>query len=502
MISHVPGPVMSCTRIALLLSIVLLTAGPHPASAGFETIEWTISDADMVVVGLLERPTRPGIGRVRVTETIKGIPAESLTFIYATNVQEHRVSACAAPMLLSVKTWKRHFGTDPVPGVPGCVLIPTDCNTSAITLDGSPPQPRSHPFLGSSSPEELLRRARLAARASSDGPAKPFPAQTILADKNGWLLDDLYVLLPANESALEVLGSWARSDQVHARHHAAWLIGVLGHPEGIPHLLRLLDDPFVDPGGWDQFSTNLGWGRWRVTQYPIRRAAWDSLQKLGYVGPAPLIRQPVLARRALPIWMLSLPAMPIVIGLLVAALVRTRRTSTGISAASLVLMMLFALLWVRSYRTTDDLAWDAQGRVREFWSHEGGLYYLETSVFNLNRPLSWGQFDGRGPLRPMWKLTGRAEPGSFWGFEHRADYKGASWGIVGTTRGRRVPHWAAVGLFAIPPFLWLRAVYAAAVRPWGARPGFCTKCGYDLRATPAPLPRVWNRGAPPPAFWT
>jgi len=64
-------------------------------------------------------------------------------------------------------------------------------------------------------------------------------------------------------------------------------------------------------------------------------------------------------------------------------------------------------------------------------------------------------------------------------------------GVDGETTWFEVPYWLLLVTFSVSPVIvlarWLRRVYP--------RPGFCIKCGYDLRATPNRCPEC---GTPAP----
>ena len=53
-----------------------------------------------------------------------------------------------------------------------------------------------------------------------------------------------------------------------------------------------------------------------------------------------------------------------------------------------------------------------------------------------------------------------------------------------------VPHWLVASLAVLPFLIWLPLFAPSRRARRRARRGFCPKCGYDLRATPGPLPRV------------
>jgi hypothetical protein len=56
-----------------------------------------------------------------------------------------------------------------------------------------------------------------------------------------------------------------------------------------------------------------------------------------------------------------------------------------------------------------------------------------------------------------------------------------------------VPYWFAVMLTAPLPIMWARRTAKARLRSYRYRMGWCTECGYDLRASPGECPEC---GAP------
>lgn len=164
---------------------------------------------------------------------------------------------------------------------------------------------------------------------------------------------------------------------------------------------------------------------------------------------------------------------------------------------STLLCLFTAFLWVRSYWMSDRL-------------------WLRTRVDRVGNPSAYlGIYSGVGGiLFSAVKVKESSEtkiiglPGPFW-HDSESDPVPASsaglgatweWGAVGfggwtntfMTRqsssvmtGIYVPHWFLLFLFAIIPFVKVRRALLLRRR---AAKGCCTKCGYDLRASPEKCP--------------
>jgi hypothetical protein len=145
------------------------------------------------------------------------------------------------------------------------------------------------------------------------------------------------------------------------------------------------------------------------------------------------------------------------------------------AAVSLLLLAAVTVLWVRSYRVTDEWVWrrvDADARrLHELYVHSGtgrlrvSRHELRISDDFYASPHDMARLKGSGGL---WHSSGR--PG------------------LGSPVRRHImaaPHW----LF-LPPLAVLPA--AVASRRWTCRRrdalGLCAACGYDLRATPGRCP--------------
>jgi hypothetical protein len=156
-----------------------------------------------------------------------------------------------------------------------------------------------------------------------------------------------------------------------------------------------------------------------------------------------------------------------------------RRLLTLLRALSLLLCVAVAALCVRSYCVDDTVYWGvvrhphtqivaaaANGTVtitwlRGFHSRSGWSWFADTPSSSIETPLTlWGRFG----FRCWWDV----EP----------DQRG------GQVRLVQFPTWTMVAAFLVLP----SRVVLRRCRCRGLQAGTCSRCGYDLRATPGRWP--------------
>lgn len=180
---------------------------------------------------------------------------------------------------------------------------------------------------------------------------------------------------------------------------------------------------------------------------------------------------------------------------------------TTLAALSLILFAASAGLWVLSYQVGDQIYWShwwIQGLTSNesaWWLMDGrggaGVGHRVQSA--LQRPENLANFKHLvDHPESSWKRERPAKPLFFpqpgdgilrrWGFRHDADPTPTAFaysGVAGYYREWDAPFWSLCLFFAISPTAWL---LAARRRKKAIREGLCTKCGYDLRATPERCP--------------
>lgn len=192
-----------------------------------------------------------------------------------------------------------------------------------------------------------------------------------------------------------------------------------------------------------------------------------------------------------------------------------RRVVTILSALSLVLCIATLVLWYRSRSGFDTLAhWTTGGVDHQLISHGSGMTYLRLSCsdgfvpapptkhpsflerlgfeYCLSQSSNIGFIRAERPIigpraalpdkRPA--LIGPGSPPAVSSYQISTEPL-----VVLMWQSFRAPHWFFALCLAIAPACWLLAI----CRRRRFAPGFCAKCGYDLRASPD---RCSERGTP------
>jgi hypothetical protein len=149
------------------------------------------------------------------------------------------------------------------------------------------------------------------------------------------------------------------------------------------------------------------------------------------------------------------------------------------SSVSLLLCIILAALWVRSYWHGDCLIQiRAGGGCNWIALNDGRLSVARDDHF----PYSQSARFLHVPMRPDEQLTPPMLTGRTWfraaGFEWIRDQPGGAFKAF-------VPGWAVFTPMTLLPLLWLSSRQKRLRRQ---RAGFCRRCGYDLRATPDRCP--------------
>jgi hypothetical protein len=172
-----------------------------------------------------------------------------------------------------------------------------------------------------------------------------------------------------------------------------------------------------------------------------------------------------------------------------------RRLFTILSALSLLPCAAMCVLWVRSYRLTDSLAWPGADGWRSIGSASG------YAVIQLNWEDAPPPSADAGGLRyrrmgayaaPHYAVAyGPVRPGDAFVDWELGD---AGWYTVRNRNGVRsatgvAPFWCLALATAILPLSWLGVRLRSHVRErHERRTGLCPACDYDMRATPERCP--------------
>ena len=186
-----------------------------------------------------------------------------------------------------------------------------------------------------------------------------------------------------------------------------------------------------------------------------------------------------------------------------------RRLFTIFSALSLLLLVAVILLWVRSHFVSEHIA--RADLSKEAWvarSSGGAIYFDHRSYWWYQGGWSWGRrriafgdsgvdFHYMPPNRGVRFLGFGAFSGTVYTWpSHLYPTVPAPTPINDPNRidprwwrdryrTISLPHWALVLVLGILPFRWYRRAFRERKR---ARAHLCSRCGYDLRATPERCP--------------
>jgi hypothetical protein len=157
--------------------------------------------------------------------------------------------------------------------------------------------------------------------------------------------------------------------------------------------------------------------------------------------------------------------------------------------ASLLACAIFSLLWLRSYRHPELLAWyTAGGKVQAAGVWRGRVTVLvsnivvEGSAWHVDWASEWPE-EGQRIWEELQGAAGKERQGA--GFVMMAQTEDA-FGIPGAWfYSFTAPIWVIVLITAAPGVIWARR----ALRRWRwRRSGRCLRCGYDLRMSPGRCP--------------
>jgi hypothetical protein len=159
-----------------------------------------------------------------------------------------------------------------------------------------------------------------------------------------------------------------------------------------------------------------------------------------------------------------------------------RRMFTVLSALSLLLCVAVVALWVRSHGHPAR----AEGRIG---THGYGITSASGGVEVWRGLDPWDLMDSADPYRPADSLPGWLGVG-----------RAGSWENAGgamESRGLRFPYALPALVASALPLVWVVRRLAGRARQRAAmqRPGLCSRCSYDLRATPGRCPECGTAAA-------
>jgi len=181
-----------------------------------------------------------------------------------------------------------------------------------------------------------------------------------------------------------------------------------------------------------------------------------------------------------------------------------RRIFTILSVVSLVLCVVFAVLWVRSYLTSDHIIFAKAGTAgAAAWSYRGVHVGHGGMMFGAGRETILPPAQKNRVGRGWYLLIYQSGPPNVWdgltrnwlGFGYVPDRGGPPAMAWRYRQAASIPIWFLVMTFGLLPAYWLRSRVTARKR-FRVLHGLCSTCGYDLRASEDSCPEC---GTPIPA---
>ncbi|HZL38593.1 MAG TPA: zinc ribbon domain-containing protein [Tepidisphaeraceae bacterium] len=191
-----------------------------------------------------------------------------------------------------------------------------------------------------------------------------------------------------------------------------------------------------------------------------------------------------------------------------------------LTSLSLLLCIGTAVMWIRSEYVSESLGWKApysqpptvwkmraigseKGEVTLFWIDEDcppllaseRAAWLRSNAHMRLLPVGW-QYH-----RPVYFPSATNDLAGF-GFLHDRGGNGQrfSGARMYSTHNERnivaVPYWFLAALSSVEPVYWVLTRMRARKREMANRDGFCSACGYDLRATPERCPECGTEAKP------
>jgi hypothetical protein len=168
-----------------------------------------------------------------------------------------------------------------------------------------------------------------------------------------------------------------------------------------------------------------------------------------------------------------------------------RRIRQLFTILSILLFCAFAILWIRSYYRVD-----AIGGSRKNSRWHIGLSSMKGAVSvnftTLNRPFAESSFHyyGGDPSRSI-SFPGMHQLGPFAYTDQTTTYLPSS-GLIRRDRVVEFPHWIILIATAILPAFGMRRGFRDRAKLLASSHA-CSKCGYDLRATPTRCPECGHQ---------
>jgi hypothetical protein len=474
----------------LALCALVVGLGAAPASAylramAVDSVEWLTFDSDVIVRGVATKvvpagtgQTRSAIVTLRVTEVLKGAPAETLTFFTATEsangweIGEHLYFLVGSQRYLT-QFGQTHLGTNAATALASVPLAMrwNWRNHPLLTSEGAPAPSQEYDGHG-----RQLTTARamldLIRREAANPPKQPkgvlelhvSPQSTFFPSEKAQYSP--YLNLLVDERAEARAKEWIGSPQPLDRWNGVQVLSRFPSPENAALLRGMLADPFEADGHWpggSDFIWHGGYGKWRVTLYPMRGSAYEAL-KAWQMAP----REAVLTKPPYPVTYLR-PWTPgawaagiagVLVVLLLWGWIGRRRWTGGVTGVCLLLLLLTAGLWLYSRARIVELALtDKDGHRWETALLNGRLRVIKLEGWNSPAPATWIRTERNTTAEADWTPASQA-----WNLRGGTPTHAGRLGFaIGTGtvvapafsgyvfRAWTVPLWSACALFAVVP---------------------------------------------------
>jgi hypothetical protein len=527
------------------------------ADGAIDSLPWAVADSDVIVRGTATRisttqPTNSVLSTITLTvhETLKGKHAPILTFIAQTSYTHDWRKGERLYFLVHTPRYLRTLTPTPAEApvfasVP-LVLRPTGStsyNRLPVLLDDKA-------VFHDLELREIKGRDNILAAIREELRRPPSPRRESVElkimpglDLDGTnLIDPQLLNIPADERALPRVRNWITSEDPYNRWNALQILSHFESDESAALLRGLLDDPFLTDRIWPwrpihlttrddpfmeifatwtadpklrEMKATPGHGKWGGTYYPLRREAWNVLNRWNRAPPHAVIKHPPYPAKYPARYSVGLVAILIVIvtgALLAWRSWRHRRDARprlllGLPGFCLFLLVGAAALWLRSNRRIDDLIWRTAGGAQwELASMSGKLRLMRLENWPDPSPMAFTSVPNDTEHQAAWSIeqaiktaprtmtpAPAVSPASLHlaGFEYRRDAFPARVWHRCTLWAWTLPLWAVAAVAALPPAARLFGVIRHHRR---ARRGLCTGCGYDLRHTPQQCPECGRDG--------
>ncbi len=288
-------------------ALLALPAAARAEIAGAESIEWVVADSDLVLIGVVSKVEKVAgkkkpfeVATVKVAHTVKGRPADQVTFLlrnYNGPAAEDWL-ADGTPLLFCLVRRAHARDRGELPAGHDWVLR-DDGNQHSAVLLGKPRRHWTHTipaftreFDVLTEPAAVIKRAKEAARPLPEGrEKKPFtlsvPGATA-AFRKLYAGSAVYLIVPVDGELERVARLWCCSASFYTRLNGVCALRHFRNEKNIAILKGLLSDP----GCSVTTKADSKGGERRVRVYRARQLAYETLREFGVKAEPPVVDEP------------------------------------------------------------------------------------------------------------------------------------------------------------------------------------------------------------------